>query len=334
MEPALAAEFPEIRTLPRPGPRRPDGHGSLRLDARRLPRDGACAPGGTRLHRPLHAGATRRTTSATTSGTTRRAGPDLPVPRGRRAIAPGPRRAARDRRALGQHAAHLPPGRGRHRSSTPPSTAAPSPRRMAAIVTTMNRVNGVYEREVAVRMVLVANNDADHLHEREPDPYTNSNGSTDARPEPDEPSTTSSGRANYDIGHVFSTGGGGVAGLGVVCSAGSKARGVTGQSQPDRRPLRHRLRGPRDGPPVRRQPHLQRQRRHLRRGNRNASTAYEPGSGSTIMAYAGICGAEDLQPNSDDYFHTMSFDRDRGLHHHDGRGTVRRRTRHRQPAPR
>ena len=101
---------------------------------------------------------------------------------------------------------------------------------LAAIVVAVNRVNEVYERDLAVRMVLVANNDQIVYTDAATDPYTNVTNSAAL-------STNQSnlnaviGAANYDIGHLFATGDGGIAGLGVVCSA-SKANGTTGLPSP------------------------------------------------------------------------------------------------------
>lgn len=177
---------------------------------------------------------------------------------------------------------------------------------MAAMVTTMTRVNGIYEKTISTTMVMVANNNQLIYTNAFTDPFTNGDPGTMIN-ENQTNTTNIIGSANYDIGHVFGTNSGGLAGLGVVCLSGNKARGVTGSGAPIGDPfdidyVAHEI-GHQFGAN-----HTFRAATSACNGNFNNATAFEPGSGSTIMAYAGICGSNNnVQNNSDAYFHAASI---------------------------
>ncbi len=184
-------------------------------------------------------------------------------------------------------------------------------RALAAVVTTINRVTAIFERELAVRFELVATNDALIYTDSDDDPYTHDSSSLLIFQNQVNLDTVI-GADNYDIGHIFDTGSGGLASLSSVCT-NRKAQGVTGQPTPIGDPfdvdyVAHEI-GHQFGAN-----HTYNTFGAANCTTRNSPTAYEPGSGSTIMAYAGTCLDEDnptinqdLQPHSDAYFHGISL---------------------------
>jgi len=175
---------------------------------------------------------------------------------------------------------------------------------LAAINASMTRVNGVFEKDFGVRMNLIANTDLVIYTSASTDPYSAAASMSQWNAQLQSTLTSVIGEANYDVGHLFgATGGGGNAGcIGCVCVNGQKGSGIT---------------SPADGIPMGDNFDIDYVAHELGHqfggnhtwthgGNEGTGVQMEPGSGSTIMGYAGIT-ALDVQPHSDAFFHAISI---------------------------
>lgn len=184
---------------------------------------------------------------------------------------------------------------------------------LAAVTTTMNLVNAIYERELAIRLTLIANNDAIIFTDPATDGYTPDNAGA-LIGENQVKLDAVIGSANYDVGHVFDgriLGGGsfswtGLAGFNAVC-AGNKARGVDIFRSVSPTNLFAYYSAAHEFGHQFGATHTFNTTSGTCGGQRSSSTAYEPYNGSTIMAYRFACAPDDLR-SMDTYFHTASIE--------------------------
>lgn len=165
---------------------------------------------------------------------------------------------------------------------------------LAAVNNTLGRCNGVYEKDLAIHLNLVNNTTILYL-DATTDPY----GDTDANYNAELQGTLTSviGEANYDIGHLMSAiGNNGSAGcIGCICTNGSKGSGFTTSTSPigdnfDIDFVVHEM------------GHQFGANHSFTHTTENNAVNYEPGSGVTIMGYAGIT-SYDVAPHSIDTYH-------------------------------
>ncbi len=172
----------------------------------------------------------------------------------------------------------------------------------------LDRINFVLQSELAIRLELIENNDSLIFFDGQTDPFTNGNASQLAL-ENNNYLLAELGSDAYDIGHVFATQCSNVVGtsggVGTVCGSlkgfGSSCE-ITTTDRFYIGVVCHEL-GHQFGAE-----HTWNNCPNAPDNQFNGSTAFEPGSGTTIMSYAGSCGNQNTQNREDPYYHNNSIE--------------------------
>lgn len=185
-----------------------------------------------------------------------------------------------------------------------------APQVMAAIVEAVNYIVAITERDWAVRMELIPNNDTLIYYDPATDPFT---GPLIPNWIGDNPAATNSrvGVNSYDIGHLFARVANpsgvyvaGQASLSGVCTQINKA--VAGSSLPNPEGAEYYL-------IIAHEMGHQFSATHTfnicppAQDAQTPGTAYEPGGGSTIMSYATTC-SPDIVDDRDPFFHVANLE--------------------------
>jgi subtilisin-like proprotein convertase family protein len=178
---------------------------------------------------------------------------------------------------------------------------------LAKIVSVTNACNAIYEVELAIRLKLVDEEENVIYLDDATDPFSSNNASDLLNQNPLALFMGLGSNDDYDIGHAFGeyqgSGPGGVATLNSVCSD-LKARASSVGNVPFGDPffvvvsqeIGHQWNAGHTF-----------NRCNVENGGYMSASACEPGSGSTIMSYAGACGPDNLQFGSDLYYHSCSI---------------------------